>query len=66
MVYYNKLKGIMAERGVTQADLAKVLGITPQAVSKKLVGQTEMTINEAEKIVVFLEIKNPGHIFFGH
>lgn len=61
---YGKLKGVMRERGITQEDLAKVLGRTPQSVNAKLNGRGNFTVPEAQIISEYLEIKNPAEIFF--
>lgn len=71
MANYNKgknmkLKAIMLEKGYTQADLAKKLRITPQALNAKLNGRTVFKVSEAEKISAILEIKNPTDIFFSN
>lgn len=47
---FPKLKGIMASRGETLDDLAKVLGITRGAVSFKLNGKTSITLDDINKI----------------
>lgn len=60
----NKLKGKMRERGVTQADLARAIGITPQALNAKLNGRSSFTVPEAQKITEFLGLENPSEIFF--
>lgn len=41
-----KLKGLMAERNVTYAELAKILGKTPAAIGSKLSGNRKFTIDE--------------------
>lgn len=46
----------MARLGKTQADIAKVLGITRQAVSRRLVGATVFRIDEIEKIAALLNV----------
>lgn len=60
----NKLKGKMREKEVTQADLAKAIGITPQALNAKLNGRSSFTVPEAQKIAEFLSLENPSEIFF--
>ncbi len=37
-------------RGVRKADISKSLGITKEALSRKLTGQTEFTLREVEQI----------------
>lgn len=41
-----KLKGLMAEKGYTYDDLAKLLGRTRASVHSKLVGNRKFTIDE--------------------
>lgn len=64
--YHDRLKGRMAELGITQTQLAKELGISLQALNQKLNGKTDLSINEAEKIIRVLRIENPNRIFFNH
>lgn len=64
--YQSRIKGKMAELGITQAQLAKELGLSLQSLNQKLNGKSDMTINEAEKVIEILKIKNPNDIFFTH
>ena len=61
---FNKLKGKMAEQGVSQEKLARLLGITPQALNAKINGRSQFTLGEAVKITELLSIKDPVDIFF--
>jgi DNA-binding Xre family transcriptional regulator len=48
-----KYPGLVAEmviQGETQKELAKVIGITPMAMSYKMTGKNDFTISEVEKI----------------
>lgn len=47
MTNLDKLRGVIAERGVLKRYLAEKLGITPQAFSAKLAGKREFTMSEA-------------------
>ena len=47
---YPELLKLMAYKGMTKKDLAKVLGITPQALGKKMLGKTEFRRDEMQKI----------------
>ena len=49
-VVYPGLAGEMARRGDTQIVLAKLLKLTPGAISKRLSGKIEWSIGEIEKI----------------
>lgn len=50
MINYAKLKGLMAERGLTVVELAHMLGISRQATSEKVNGKTKITLTEAQTI----------------
>jgi len=45
-----KLRGLMAERGLKQLDLADRLDISLQAFNSKLTGKTEFTIKELKEL----------------
>lgn len=47
MTNLEKLRGVIAERGVLKRYLAERIGITPQAFSAKLAGKREFTMSEA-------------------
>ena len=47
MTNLEKLRGVIAERGVLKRYLAERLGITPQAFSAKIAGKREFTMSEA-------------------
>lgn len=64
MTKFYKLKGLMREKNVTQADLSKIVGCSEQALNAKLNGRSNFTIPEAQKIVEILGIQNPGEYFF--
>lgn len=51
-----KLKGIMAEQGFTQKNLAKAIGVSEATMSAKLTGATSFNTNEALKICDVLHI----------
>lgn len=61
---YNKLKGIMRERGYSQKNLATKIGITVQSINSKLNGRTQFTIEEALNIICILNIEKPEEVFF--
>lgn len=62
-----KLKGRMVECGVTQKDVAAVLGIAPATVSQKINGVRPLYLDEAEKLAQYLKIEEAefGSYFFG-
>lgn len=55
-VKYGKLRGRMAELGVTQEDIGQCLGITRQAVNKKFAGITGFSQKDILQICDFLDI----------
>lgn len=61
---FDKLKGKMAERGVSQGKLADAIGITVQSLNAKINGRGQFTLEEVIKITFFLSISDPVDIFF--
>ena len=61
---FDKLKGKMTERHVSQAELAKCLGITVQALNAKLNGRSPFILEEVVKITDILSLDDPVDIFF--
>lgn len=63
MVNAKKLRGIIAENGKTQADVANMIGITPKTfysrMKKGVFGSDEIQI-----MIDRLNISNPMDIFF--
>lgn len=53
----DKIKKRMKTLRVTQAQLAKLTGISRRTLIRKLQGQTELTLVEAEKIGKVLNIQ---------
>lgn len=64
MVDTNRLRGIIAERGLSQRKVAKVLGMTEKTFYNKMKNGIFGT-DEAQKMVDFLKIDDPTQIFFG-
>ena len=58
----NLLKAEIARAGMTQSELAKVIGMTAQTFSKRMKKQS-FNLEEAEKIIKVLDIKNAADIF---
>lgn len=54
----------MDERGVTNADMCRILGISRSAFYRKRRGKTEFTLSEARKISDFLGLSDPIAVFF--
>lgn len=63
MVAANKLRGLIAERGLTQEKVAKELGITGKTMYTKMKKGVFGT-DEAMKMIEILQIENPADIFF--
>lgn len=63
MIDTDELRGVIAKRHKTQADIAKAIGITPKTfytkMQKGVFGSDEIQIMIEE-----LDIKNPMEIFF--
>lgn len=63
MIDVNKLRGIMAERGRSGQDMARVIKKTPKTFYAKMKAGV-FNSDEIEAIVRDLEIENPMEIFF--
>ncbi len=65
MVNTNKLIGIIAERGTSQKEVAKAIGITPKTfytkMNKKVFGSDEIFV-----MIKFLDIEDPMSVFFAN
>lgn len=68
MLNESKIRGRMAERNVTQKEVAAALGVAPATVSQKLNRIRPMNLDEAEKLAVLLGISDEdfGTYFFAH
>lgn len=60
---YKLLKIKMLEKDVTQTVLADKIGISPQSLSRKMLGKREFKVSEIIKICDYLNIDNPIEIF---
>jgi predicted transcriptional regulator len=63
MVNTNKLRGIIAERGLDQKDVAKLIGKSPKTFYEKM-KRGKFDSDEISKMVTGLNITNPVEIFF--
>ena len=63
MIDVNKLRGLMAEKGRTGRDMARVIKKTPKTFYLKMKAGV-FDSDEIEAMVKDLEIKNPLDIFF--
>lgn len=63
MIDTNALRGRIAEKGLSQSDVAKAIGITPKTfyikMNKKIFGSDEI-----EAMIALLDISEPAKIFF--
>ena len=65
MIAVNKLRGIIAEQGMTQKEVAGRLGISQKTFYNKMKKGVFGT-DEEEKMVGILSIDNPAEIFFAN
>ena len=63
MLAADKLKKVILERGYSQAEIVRKLGITPKTFYKKMKKGVFLS-NEIEAIIEILELENPFDIFF--
>lgn len=65
MIDTNKLKGIFAERGFSQAKIAEMIGVTPKTFYLKM-GKRVFDSDEIESMISILEIPRSScmDIFF--
>lgn len=62
MIAVNKLRGIIAERGMSQRQVAERLGVTEKTFYTKMKKGVFGT-DEVEKMIEILSIENPIEIF---
>ncbi|MDP4160340.1 MAG: helix-turn-helix transcriptional regulator [Bacillota bacterium] len=53
---YLKLKGLLAEKDLTQKYLAELLGLSPVTINQKINGSLEFTYTEVETICTDLKV----------
>ena len=60
------LKASIIRNGMTQEQLAEMIGLTPNSISRKINGKNEFTLGEAQKITEALSLssKEVSSIFF--
>jgi hypothetical protein len=64
LINVNALKGKIAERGKTQTDVAKAIGIAPKTFYDKM-SKGVFGSDEIEIMIDYLSIEDPMKIFFG-
>ncbi len=50
---YSKLKGLMAEKNMTQQELAQILQISISTLNFKINGRSDFSVKEAKKVSNF-------------
>ena len=60
----SKLRGVIAERGMSQRQVAAAIGMSERTFYTKMKKGVFRT-DEAEKMIRLLHISNPTEIFFG-
>lgn len=63
MIRTDKLKGIISERGFSQSDVAKMIGITPKTFYEKMKSGV-FGSDEIQTMIDKLDIEKPIEIFF--
>ena len=63
---YQKLRGLIREKGYTQGDVAEAIGITAGTFSDKINNKATFSTNEVDSICRMLDISNDeiGAYFF--
>ena len=56
-MYFDALRGIIAEKGMNQGELAKSVGMAPNSLSRKLHGCTDFKVTELVAICEQLRIR---------
>lgn len=52
----SRVRGLMAEKQVTQAEVARELGLTQPAVARRLAGSIAFDVNELTKVAALLGV----------
>jgi len=65
MILVHDLLGLMAKKGLSQADMAKRIGVTPKTFYTKM-KKGVFGSDEIEKMIQILDIKDPARIFFAN
>lgn len=59
----NKIRAKITERGMTQGEVAKIIGISANSLSRKLLGKRDFLLSEVIALCSVLEIDHPEEIF---
>jgi DNA-binding XRE family transcriptional regulator len=65
MVDVNNLRGIIAKNGYSQAQVARIIGITSTTFYRKM-EKGVFNSNEMEVMIDVLDIQNPASVFFAN
>lgn len=63
MLDVNKLKGKIVESGMTQAQVAKAIGMSEVTFCRKM-ASGKFGLQDAEKMIALLHITDPMSVFF--
>ncbi len=63
MINTDKLRGIIAENGLSQKDVAKAIGIAPKTFYDKM-NKGVFGSDEIDVMIEYLHISDPATIFF--
>lgn len=59
----NKIRAKIVEQGMTQGEVAKIIGISPNSFSRKLLGKRDFLLSEVIALCSVLELDKPEEIF---
>lgn len=65
MIKTDELRGIIAKNGLSQTDVAKMIGVTPKTFYEKMKNGVFVS-DEIQIMIDELHIDNPMPIFFAH
>ena len=65
MIKTNELRGIIAKNGLSQTDVAKMIGVTPKTFYEKMKNGV-FGCDEIQIMIDELHIDDPMPIFFAH
>lgn len=55
-ILYNRIKAVLAEKGVTNKELAEALGIAPQTVSRWCTNDMQPSVEKLFSIAKYLKV----------
>ena len=59
----NKIRARIKEKGMNQGEVAKLMGISQNSLSRKLLGQREFSLSEVVSLCNILEFDDAQNIF---